>query len=305
MWRRPRPPRPAAAGRAFGVHRDALQEDDFPIDDDVAPTRLDRSETDLFDYTILPGGEDDLVQPGASGMPPLEGGHIGGGDRESAVDADHQIEAEFGDLDRGCRHSPVLVVASRTIDVDLTGERPVRSHCDPGTGDELVGGANKIDTAMQASEIEPVGPHGWNPFWFADAVHEHDERVVARCNPARHLDRKRAIAALMGRKLFPIEEHRARVVHRTEVNESPAELAGLGGEAAPIPQRGFVVVQLGDLGVPIAGHLQLQRGVEVVLDPLGGMRRLAVSEPAILGRAEDAEAADVVGVGDGPPGSVQ
>ena len=158
---------------------------------------------------------------------------------------------------------------------------------------------------METAEIEPVGAHCGNPVGLADAVDEHDQRVLAYADAAGDLDGERAVAAFVRRKHVAVEIDRARVVDRTEMDERAAGFLLGRGEASAIPERGLVVVQLGNLGVPVAGHLQIERPVEVVFDAFSRMLRLAVAEPAILGGPQDAESAHVVRVGDGLPRAVE
>ena len=76
MWRRPRPRGPRAAGRAFGMHRDAFQENHLAIDDDVASSRLDGAEADRVGHAIGARLEDDLVQPRGTRVPALVFGNV-------------------------------------------------------------------------------------------------------------------------------------------------------------------------------------------------------------------------------------
>ena len=158
---------------------------------------------------------------------------------------------------------------------------------------------------MEAAEIEPVGAYCGNPFGLSDAVDEHNQRMFACANAAGDLDGERAVAAFVGRKHVAVEIDRARVVDRTEMDERAAGFLLGRGEASAVPERGLVVMQLGNLGVPVAGHLQVKGSVEVVFDAFSRMLRLAVAEPAILGGPEDAEPAYVVRVGDGLPRAVE
>ena len=158
---------------------------------------------------------------------------------------------------------------------------------------------------METAEIEPVGAHCRNPVGLADAVDEDDQRVLAYAQASGDLDGERAVAAFVRREHVAVEIDRARVVDRTEMDERAARLLLGRGEASAVPERGLVVVQLGDLGVPVAGHLQIERPVEVVFDAFGRMLGLAIAEPTVSGGAEEAEPAHVVGVGDGLPRAVE
>ena len=67
---------PRAAGRAFGMHRDAFQENHLAIDDDVASSRLDGAEADRVGHAIGARLEDDLVQPRGTRVPALVFGNV-------------------------------------------------------------------------------------------------------------------------------------------------------------------------------------------------------------------------------------
>ena len=67
---------PRAAGRAFGMHRDAFQENHLAIDDNVASSRLDGAKADRVGHTVGARLEDNLVQPRGSRVPALVFGNV-------------------------------------------------------------------------------------------------------------------------------------------------------------------------------------------------------------------------------------
>jgi hypothetical protein len=169
--------------------------------------------------------------------------------------------------------------------------------------------ARRLDEAHaagQAAVVPPVGVQRRQRVGAARVVDLDDDRVVARAHQPGHLERERREAALVLAEALAVQPHRRALRRRSELHERAAARLKGGVEAALIPDRPFVIEQVGALRVPVAGHLQRRRACEVVLDEVRLVARLGVVEVAVRARlAAVVEAAVVVRVDDDVPGAVE
>nr|GFC61958.1 hypothetical protein [Tanacetum cinerariifolium] len=124
--------------------------------------------------------------------------------------------------------------------------------------------------AGDAAVVPPVGIDGGHGFEVAGVVGLHHHKVfAARVEQARHLKLQRREAAAVHPQLFAVQVHVGLVVDGPEIQEIALASRGHQLKITLVPDGAFVVQQLGILRVPVTGHLQRSRVVEVVLNQLG------------------------------------
>ncbi len=82
-------------------------------------------------------------------------------------------------------------------------------------------------------------------------------------------------------QLDAVEPHARFIVRAAELDEEPPVRRQRVIEVAAIPDRSFIQQQVRALRVPVAGHFEQGRTIEVVLHAIGGTRWLLIPEEAI------------------------
>ena len=120
-------------------------------------------------------------------------------------------------------------------------------------GDDISGGGDQVDTAMEPPVVEPVGADCRHSLGLANRVDDKHERMVTGADATGDLKRKGPEPTLVGAELLTVQPHSARMVDGTKVNKASAGFRFHDGERSAVPERPFVVVKLRNLCIPVAG----------------------------------------------------
>ena len=294
--------------RPLVVDGNALQEDLLSVEQDLAALRVDGPQADPVRHGIRLRDEAYIVAFRVVRAPETDIGPAreGEGETGAAVGVRGQFDAhlEFRNLHADALRQRGAVQLDPPLDAFAVGGKFEFVVPDEGLRD-----VQQADAAGDAAVVPPVGVDSGDAVRVALVVHLDHQRVLPRLQLLRDLEIEGREAARMLADQAPVQGRDRLVVGAVEMEEIAVPRLRGRVEEAPVPDRPFVIVQLLPLGIPVAGHFQRARRVEIVFDqfrlvgiemPVGeeslrrGHRHHAVTVIAVLVRIHD-----------GAPGPVQ
>src|ERR1700761_7818472 len=131
--------------------------------------------------------------------------------------------------------------------------------------DERLGDSDERDVTSEATVIEPVDADGRNAVDEPSGVHGDDDEVGPPVDDGCDFAIEWRVAAFVITDALLVDPNVGTVVGCTDVEEGAGTSFGLCVEVSLVPEDAFVVEELRDLGVPVAGDPKGGSDREIVL----------------------------------------